>query len=58
MAVPVQVRGRMDAIIAAEGLAVTDEGRQALLDLSGGDMRRVLNVMQVPSLTCRKPTIP
>lgn len=41
-----QVRGRMDAIIAAEGLAVTDEGRQALLDLSGGDMRRVLNVMQ------------
>jgi len=48
----------MDAIIAAEGLAVTDEGRQALLDLSGGDMRRVLNVMQVPSLTCRKPTIP
>eukprot|EP00613_Pedinella_sp_CCMP2098_P034661 CAMPEP_0171729110 /NCGR_PEP_ID=MMETSP0991-20121206/27407_1 /TAXON_ID=483369 /ORGANISM="non described non described, Strain CCMP2098" /LENGTH=358 /DNA_ID=CAMNT_0012323403 /DNA_START=6 /DNA_END=1082 /DNA_ORIENTATION=+ len=43
---PDQVIGRMNAIIAAEGLEVTEEGKHALLDLSGGDMRRVLNVMQ------------
>ena len=36
----------MDAIIAAEGLTVSAGGRDALLGLSGGDMRRVLNVMQ------------
>lgn len=36
----------MDAIIAAEGLSITGGGRDALLSLSGGDMRRVLNVMQ------------
>jgi replication factor C subunit 3/5 len=37
----------MDAIIASEGLNVTPDARNALLELSGGDMRRVLNVMQV-----------
>jgi len=37
----------MDAIISSEGLNVTPDARNALLELSGGDMRRVLNVMQV-----------
>ena len=43
---PDQVRGRMRSIIASEGLSVTEDGEEALLELSGGDMRRVLNVMQ------------
>mmetsp|Transcript_24238 Transcript_24238/g.54673 ORF Transcript_24238/g.54673 Transcript_24238/m.54673 type:complete len:167 (-) Transcript_24238:275-775(-) len=36
----------MNAIIKAEGLNVTEDAKDALLSLSGGDMRRVLNVMQ------------
>jgi replication factor C subunit 3/5 len=36
----------MKSIIMAEGLTITEEAQEALLDLSGGDMRRVLNVMQ------------
>ena len=39
----------MNSIIAAEGLSVTEGARDALLHLSCGDMRRVLNVMQVQS---------
>ena len=42
----------MNAIIANEGLNVTEEGKDALLELSGGDMRRVLNVMQVNPPKC------
>lgn len=43
---PDQIRGRMKSIIMSEGLNITEEAQEALLDLSGGDMRRVLNVMQ------------
>mmetsp|Transcript_18793 Transcript_18793/g.43732 ORF Transcript_18793/g.43732 Transcript_18793/m.43732 type:complete len:264 (-) Transcript_18793:295-1086(-) len=48
---PEQVRGRMEFIIAEEGLDVTEDGKDALLDLSCGDMRRVLNVMQAASMS-------
>ena len=51
----------MNAIIANEGLNVTEEGKDALLELSGGDMRRVLNVMQVKPLNvhnCPLPVLP
>lgn len=40
----------MDHVIAEEGLTVTEEGKQALLTLSNGDMRRVLNVLQSASM--------
>ena len=43
---PAQVRDRMRAIIAAEGVDVSEDGEEALLELSQGDMRRVLNVLQ------------
>ncbi|BFZ63339.1 Subunit of heteropentameric Replication factor C (RF-C) [Saitoella coloradoensis] len=40
------VRHRVDHVIEAEGVKITDEGREALLRLSKGDMRRALNVLQ------------
>lgn len=38
---------RIDYVVEKEKLAITDDGKKALVDLSGGDMRRVLNVLQV-----------
>ncbi|PIO76400.1 ATPase, AAA family [Teladorsagia circumcincta] len=38
---------KLNYVIAEEKLTVTEDGKQALLKLSGGDMRRVLNVLQV-----------
>lgn len=49
---PEQVRGRMRAIVVAEGLNITPDGEDALLELSQGDMRRVLNVMQAAHMAC------
>ncbi|KAK6026090.1 replication factor [Ostertagia ostertagi] len=37
---------KLNYVIAEEKLTVTEDGKQALLKLSGGDMRRVLNVLQ------------
>jgi len=45
-----QVRGRLDLIIKAEKITVTDDGRKALLRLARGDMRKVLNVLQATSM--------
>ncbi|KAF9186023.1 hypothetical protein BGZ50_002686, partial [Haplosporangium sp. Z 11] len=41
-----QVDSRLDHIIQSEGVKITDEGRKALLQLSKGDMRRALNILQ------------
>ncbi|KAJ1676741.1 Subunit of heteropentameric Replication factor C (RF-C), partial [Spiromyces aspiralis] len=41
-----QVKGRLQEIVDKEGVNITEEGKQALLKLSKGDMRRVLNVLQ------------
>ncbi|XP_037090098.1 LOW QUALITY PROTEIN: replication factor C subunit 5-like [Pollicipes pollicipes] len=41
-----QVAPRLDAVVQAESVEITPDGRQALLDLAGGDMRRVLNILQ------------
>ncbi|KAI0738525.1 P-loop containing nucleoside triphosphate hydrolase protein [Daedaleopsis nitida] len=41
-----EVEKRVDTVIAAEGAKLTAEGKQALLKLSKGDMRRALNVLQ------------
>ncbi|KAF9922067.1 hypothetical protein FBU30_007841 [Linnemannia zychae] len=41
-----QVDSRLDYIIQNEGVKITDEGRKALLQLSKGDMRRALNILQ------------
>ncbi|KAF9354063.1 hypothetical protein BGX34_011238 [Mortierella sp. NVP85] len=41
-----QVDSRLDYIIQSEGVSCTSEGRKALLQLSKGDMRRALNILQ------------
>mmetsp|Transcript_12597 Transcript_12597/g.50629 ORF Transcript_12597/g.50629 Transcript_12597/m.50629 type:complete len:368 (-) Transcript_12597:25-1128(-) len=47
---PDQVRGRLDAIVKQEGLRVDPDAVDALLTLSRGDMRRVLNVLQAAAV--------
>ncbi|KAF9109682.1 Subunit of heteropentameric Replication factor C (RF-C) [Mortierella sp. AM989] len=41
-----QVDDRLDHIVQAESVKITPEGRKALLQLSKGDMRRALNILQ------------
>ncbi|TPX65715.1 hypothetical protein SpCBS45565_g04938 [Spizellomyces sp. 'palustris'] len=41
-----QIKTRLDYVIGAEDIDITDDGRQALLKLSLGDMRRALNILQ------------
>lgn len=41
-----QILPRLDYVIAEEKLTVTQDGKQALIKLSGGDMRKVINVLQ------------
>jgi replication factor C subunit 3/5 len=45
-----QVMPRLQYVIEAEKLNVTESGKKALFDLSSGDMRRVLNVLQSTAL--------
>ncbi|XP_012255893.1 replication factor C subunit 5 [Athalia rosae] len=41
-----QVMPRLEHVIEKENLVVTEDGKNALMTLSGGDMRKVLNVLQ------------
>ncbi|KAF7308443.1 AAA domain-containing protein [Mycena chlorophos] len=41
-----EVEKRLDGIIASENVKLTQDGKDALLKLSRGDMRRALNVLQ------------
>lgn len=43
---PKQILPRLDYVVEKENLKVTEDGKKALMDLSGGDMRKVLNVLQ------------
>jgi len=45
-----QVRPRLEQIISTERLNVTEDGIKAVLRLSKGDMRKVLNVLQSTSM--------
>ncbi|KAF8555967.1 DNA replication factor [Imleria badia] len=42
----VEVEKRVDTVVEAERVKLTPDGKQALLKLSKGDMRRALNVLQ------------
>jgi len=42
----VEVERRIDHVVQAEQVNITDEGKSALLKLSKGDMRRALSVLQ------------
>ncbi|XP_011304933.1 replication factor C subunit 5 [Fopius arisanus] len=41
-----QIMPRLEHVIQEEKLTVSEDGKQALMTLSGGDMRKVLNVLQ------------
>ncbi|XP_035719195.1 replication factor C subunit 5-like isoform X1 [Vespa mandarinia] len=41
-----QILPRLNDVIEQENLKVTDDGKQALMTLCGGDMRKVLNILQ------------
>lgn len=43
---PLQVIPRLNYVIEQEKITVTEDGKKALMELSGGDMRKVLNVLQ------------
>lgn len=45
------IQGRLEEVAAAEKCNVTPDGIQAILRLSGGDMRRVLNLLQSTSMS-------
>lgn len=41
-----QIEARLDYIISNEKVNATQDGKEALMDLAEGDMRKVLNVLQ------------
>ena len=43
---PEQIVGRLSDIVEAENVNVTESGKNAILALAGGDLRRVLNLLQ------------
>jgi len=43
---PEQIRGRLNDVIARERVNVSESGITAILQLAGGDLRRVLNLLQ------------
>lgn len=46
-----QIRGRLVEVAAAEGVECTEDGVRSILALSGGDMRRVLNLLQSTAMS-------
>ncbi|XP_055615508.1 replication factor C subunit 5 [Toxorhynchites rutilus septentrionalis] len=43
---PDQILPRLEHVVEAEGIKVSEDGKKALMTLAGGDMRKVLNVLQ------------
>ncbi|KAG5684672.1 hypothetical protein PVAND_013889 [Polypedilum vanderplanki] len=41
-----QILPRLDYVVEKENVKITEDGKKALMDLSDGDMRKVLNVLQ------------
>lgn len=48
---PSQIEGRLEEVARSEGVTMTEDGKQAILRLSGGDMRRVLNLLQSTAMS-------
>lgn len=48
---------RLERVIKSENLAVSSEAKEALFQLSKGDMRRVLNVLQAAASTIKKDEV-
>ncbi|CAN7987194.1 unnamed protein product, partial [Ixodes hexagonus] len=51
-----QMSPRIDYVIKEERLAVTDDGKKALMDLAQGDMRKALNILQSTSMAFEEVT--
>lgn len=51
-----QILPRLNYVVDEEKVHITDDGRQALLNLAHGDMRRVLNILQSTSMAFDKVT--
>jgi len=45
-----QMMPRLNHVVETEGVSLSEDGKEALLTLSGGDMRKVLNVLQATHL--------
>ena len=45
-----QIKGRLVEVAEAEKVNITEDGIDSILNLSGGDMRRVLNLLQSTSM--------
>ena len=48
---PDQIRGRLEEVAKEENVPLTEDGVEAILDLSCGDMRRVLNLLQSTAMS-------
>jgi len=48
---PNQIQGRLEEVAREEKVPITKDGIQAILDLSGGGMRRVLNLLQSTAMS-------
>ena len=48
---PSQIEGRLEHVIQSENIEITKEGKAAIMRLSGGDMRRVLNLLQSTAMS-------
>lgn len=53
---PLQIKGRLEEIAREEKVPISEDGVQAILDLSGGDMRRVLNLLQSTAMSLSATT--
>lgn len=47
---PTQILPRLEYIIDKENVNVTEDGKQALIELAQGDMRKVINLLQSASM--------
>lgn len=52
---PAQIQSRLEHVAHQEGVPLTPDGAHAILALSGGDMRRVLNLLQSTAMACHGP---
>jgi len=52
-----QIFPRMDLIIKNENVSISEDGKRAIYDLSQGDMRRVVNLLQSCSMSFHGETI-
>ncbi|KAJ8880047.1 hypothetical protein PR048_020669 [Dryococelus australis] len=53
---PVQIMPRLQYIIQQEHVSATEDGKKALLTLSGGDMRKVINILQSTAMAYKEVT--